>query len=52
MDPYLKKGRNVTTDNFFMSVKLSEKLKAKDTSVVDTVKPMRTEAPDSMEIIT
>jgi hypothetical protein len=32
MDPYLKKGRNVTTDNFFTLAKLAEKLKAKDTN--------------------
>lgn len=29
MDPYLGKGRNVTTDNFFTSLKLAEKLEAK-----------------------
>ncbi|KAF2897532.1 hypothetical protein ILUMI_08642 [Ignelater luminosus] len=28
MEPYLRTKRNVTTDNFFMSIKLSERLKA------------------------
>lgn len=37
VEPYMGKGRNVTTDNFFTSVKLAEKLKAKNTSLVGTV---------------
>lgn len=35
---YLGKGRNVTTDNYFISVKLYEKLKAYSTSLVGTLK--------------
>lgn len=42
MAPYLKKGRNVMVivmvDNFFTSVKLANKLKAKDTSIVYAMK--------------
>ncbi|KAJ8897951.1 hypothetical protein PR048_003309 [Dryococelus australis] len=33
MAPYLGKGRNVTTDNFFTSVSLTEKLKIQSTSL-------------------
>ena len=45
MSPYLKKGRNVTTDNFFTSSSLARKLKAKDTSIVETVSHTRREIP-------
>jgi hypothetical protein len=42
MARYLKKGRNVLVivmvDNFFTSVKLTNKLKAEDTSIVYTMK--------------
>ena len=43
MDPYLGKGRNVTTDNYFTSVKLAEKLESKKTSIVGTMNRMRRE---------
>lgn len=45
MEPFLGKGRNVTTDNFFTSVKLAEKLKAKKTSIVGTMNRIRREIP-------
>ena len=38
MDPYLNKGRNVTTDNFFTGLKLAKQLKDQSTSIVGTVK--------------
>ena len=34
MQPFLGKGRNMTTDNFFTSLKLAEQLKSKATSIV------------------
>jgi hypothetical protein len=44
--PYLKKGRNITTDNFFTSMNLAEKLKLADTSLVGTLNRKRREIPD------
>ncbi len=40
------KGRNVTTDNFFTSLKLVEKLQAKGVSIVGTVNCIRREIPE------
>ena len=45
MSPYLKKGRNVITDNFFTSSSLARKLKAKDMSIVETMSHTRREIP-------
>lgn len=45
MSPYLNKGRNVTTDNFFTSASLARTLKAKDTSIVGTISRTRREIP-------
>ena len=45
MDPYLGKGRNATTDNFFTSVKLAKQLEAKETSIVGTMNRIRREIP-------
>lgn len=45
LEPYTNKGRNVTTDNFFTSLKLAEKLKAKNTSIVGTMNRKRREIP-------
>lgn len=36
-EPFLGKGRNMTTDNFFTSLKLATALQAKKTSLVGTV---------------
>ena len=47
MEPFKGKGRNVTTDNFFTSLKLSDELKKKDTSLVGTVNRIRREVPVS-----
>lgn len=35
--PYLGRGRNITTDNFFTSLELAKALQAKKTSLVGTV---------------
>jgi hypothetical protein len=45
MNPFLSKGRNVTTDNFFTSQRLADSLSAKGTSIVGTVRPNRRELP-------
>ena len=47
MEPYLKKGRNLTTDNFFTSLKLAKQLLSKKTSLVGTVNKVRRELPAS-----
>ena len=44
-EPYLKKGRNITTDNYFTSVKLAKLLKSKNTSLLGTLNKMRREVP-------
>jgi hypothetical protein len=49
MYPYLLNGRNVTTDNFFTSVKLAEKLEAKKTSIVGTMNKIRREIPPAIK---
>jgi len=43
--PFLDKGRNITTDNFFTSLKLSESLQKRKTSLVGTLKRNRSEVP-------
>ena len=45
MSPYLKKGRNVTADNFFISASLAWTLKANYTSIVGTISRTRREIP-------
>ena len=45
MSPFLNKGRNVTTDNFFTSASLARTLKANDTSIVGTISRTRREIP-------
>ncbi|XP_049294418.1 uncharacterized protein LOC125769653 [Anopheles funestus] len=45
VDPYLNRGRNVTCDNFFTSLKLAKFLKSKKTSLVGTVNKARREVP-------
>ena len=44
-ESYLKKGRNITTDNHFTSVKLAKLLKSKNTSLLGTLNKMRREVP-------
>ncbi|CAM4571152.1 unnamed protein product [Leuciscus chuanchicus] len=46
-EPFLGKGRNITTDNFFTSLKLAIALQAKKTSLVGTVGKTKRELPPS-----
>ncbi|XP_068205034.1 piggyBac transposable element-derived protein 4-like [Palaemon carinicauda] len=45
MDPYLNKGRNVTTDNYFTAVNLAKQLKIKVTIIIGTMNKIRREVP-------
>ncbi|XP_073533062.1 uncharacterized protein [Phyllobates terribilis] len=49
LDPFLKKGRNVTTDNYFTSVKLAKQLKTKGTTIVGTLNKTRREVPKEIK---
>ncbi|XP_073529686.1 uncharacterized protein [Phyllobates terribilis] len=49
LDPFLKKGRNVTTDNYFTSVKLAKQLKSKGTTIVRTLNKIRREVPKEIK---
>ncbi|XP_073525428.1 uncharacterized protein [Phyllobates terribilis] len=49
LDPFLKKGRNVTTDNYFTSVKLAKQLKSKGTAIVGTLNKIRREVPKEIK---
>jgi len=46
VNPYLRKGRNVTTDNFFTSLQLAKYLKSQSTSIVGTMDRKRREVPE------
>ena len=45
LEPYLGKGRNATTDNFFTSTHLATELRKKKTSLVGTLNKIRKEVP-------
>ncbi|XP_056144379.1 piggyBac transposable element-derived protein 4-like [Lampris incognitus] len=45
--PYLEKGRNITTDNFFTSLRLANILQKKKTSLVGTLGKRKREMPPS-----
>ena len=45
MDPFLNKGRTVTTDNFFTTINLGRRLLTKCTALVGTVRKQRTFLP-------
>ncbi|XP_073525350.1 uncharacterized protein [Phyllobates terribilis] len=49
LDPFLKKVRNVTTDNYFTSVKLAKQLKSKGTTIVGTLNKIRREVPKEIK---
>ncbi|KAM6999965.1 piggyBac transposable element-derived protein 4-like [Tautogolabrus adspersus] len=49
VEPYVGKGRNVTTDNFFTSLTLAKNLQQKHTSLVGTVNKARRELPPSVQ---
>lgn len=44
-DPFLRKGRNITTDNFFTSLKLAQMLEKEKSSLVGTMRSNRRELP-------
>ena len=48
-EPYLNKGRNVTTDNFFTTNELAKKLKTTKTSMVGTVNRIRRQIPQEIK---
>ena len=45
MQPFLKKGYNVTMDNYFISINLAEKLKTEKTTLLGTIRKQRKEKP-------
>ena len=45
LKPYLNKGRNATTDNYFTSIKLATELQKYKTSLLGTVNKIRKEVP-------
>ena len=47
MEPFMSKGRNVTTDNCFTLFLLAKELKTKKASLVRTMKKVRLELPAS-----
>lgn len=47
LEPFLDKGRNVTTDNFFTSVSLAKRLLCRNTTLLGTVNKVRREVPNS-----
>lgn len=49
MKPYFNKGYNITTDNFFTSMRLAEQLKSMKTSIVGTVNRGRKEIPQAIK---
>ena len=48
-EPFLGKGRNITTDNLFTSLKLATALQAKKTSLVGTMGKQKQELPPSVK---
>ncbi|XP_040580526.1 piggyBac transposable element-derived protein 4-like [Lepeophtheirus salmonis] len=49
MEPYLGKGRNVTTDNFFTSLSLANKLQKNRTTILGTMNRARKEIPPELK---
>ncbi|XP_041852929.1 uncharacterized protein LOC121647490 [Melanotaenia boesemani] len=47
MEPFMDKGRTVTTDNFFTSLSLAQRLRSRRTSILGTVNKIRREIPQS-----
>ena len=48
-EPYLKKGRNITIDNYFTSTKLANLLKSKNTSLLGTLNKVRREVSNKIK---
>ena len=51
MGPFMGKGRNVTSDNFFTSFLLAKELKKMKTSLVGTINKVRRELPASAKYL-
>ena len=51
MEPFMSKGRNVTTDNLFMLFLLAKELKKKKASLVETMNKVRLELPASAKCL-
>ena len=47
LHPYFKKGYNVTTDNYFTSLKLAEEFKQRKTTILGTIRKQRREMPNT-----
>ncbi|XP_032431312.1 uncharacterized protein LOC116727802 [Xiphophorus hellerii] len=47
MEPFMDKGRTVTTDNFFTSLSLAQRLLSRKTTILGTVNKRRREIPQS-----
>ena len=47
LQPYFKKGYNVTTDNYFTSLKLVEELKQRKITILGTIRKQRLEVPNT-----
>ncbi|XP_041834104.1 piggyBac transposable element-derived protein 1-like [Melanotaenia boesemani] len=47
IEPFMDKGRTVTTDNFFTSLSLAQRLRSRRTSILGTVNKIRREIPQS-----
>ncbi|XP_076851103.1 uncharacterized protein LOC143501366 [Brachyhypopomus gauderio] len=47
MEPYLDKGRTITTDNYFTSLSLANRLLACNTALLGTINKIRREIPPS-----
>ncbi|XP_040570852.1 piggyBac transposable element-derived protein 4-like [Lepeophtheirus salmonis] len=48
-EPYLSKGRNVTTDNLFTSLSLANKLQKNRTTILGTMNRARKEIPPELK---
>ncbi|XP_055365085.1 piggyBac transposable element-derived protein 4-like [Betta splendens] len=47
VEPFLDKGRNIATDNFFTSLKLAQRLETRKTTILGTISKIRRELPPS-----
>ena len=47
LQPYFKKSYNITTDNYFTSLKLAEELKQSKTTILGTIRKQRREVPNT-----